>query len=148
MFVFKNAGRLATTGALLFTVIVLSSGFAEARPKFPVVFKKTYPDYVKALGEKGEKINCTLCHAKNDDNKKKKFRNNYGWALKKALDHKENEKDADKVKAALKKIEKDKSHVEGKTFGDLMKDGEILHNDENIDEDEAKKKEAEDAKDE
>jgi len=146
MFVLKNAGRTLCAGALLFAVIVLSAESAEARPKFPSILKKAYPEYKDALEAKGEKINCTLCHAKNDDNKKKKFRNNYGWALKKALDHKENEKNADKVTEALKKIEGEKSHIEGKTFGDLIKEGETLHNDENIDEEVQKKKEAEEAK--
>ena len=113
----KTIGRNVTAGTLLLALLVLSSGQAEARPKFVGVFKKAYPE----LAENKEiKVNCAVCHS----NKKKKHRNNYGVALAKVLG-KENEKDKEKIAAALKKIEAEKSHVEGKTFGDLIKDGKL-----------------------
>lgn len=116
----KTIGRTVTAGALLLAFLVLSSGVAEARPAFVGVFKKQYPELAK---NKDLKINCAVCH-NTEDNKKKKHRNNYGVALKKALG-KENEKDKKKVADALKKIEAEKSHVEGKKFGDLIKDGKL-----------------------
>lgn len=114
----KTIGRTATAGIMLLAFLVLSSGTAEARPAFVGVFKKQYPELAK---NKDLKINCAVCH-NTKENKKKKHRNNYGVALKKALG-KKNEKDKKKVAEALKKIESGKSHVEGKTYGDLMKEG-------------------------
>jgi hypothetical protein len=35
------------------------------------------------------------------------------------------EKDVAKIKEALVKVEKEKSSVEGKTFGDLLKEGKL-----------------------
>ena len=54
----------------------------------------------------------------------KEKRNNYGMALKKALG-KENVKDEDAIKAAMTKIEKEKSAEDGKTFGDLLEAGKL-----------------------
>ena len=116
----KTIGQTVTAGALLVAILILSSGQAEARPPFVGVFKKTYPELVQA---KTVKINCAVCHT-SKDNKKKKHRNNYGVAMKKALG-KKNEKDKEKVAMALKKIEGEKSHVEGKKFGDLIEDGKL-----------------------
>ena len=120
---FKTIGRTVTAGALLLALLVLSSGQAEARPPFVGVFKKTYPDLAKLAKNKEIKINCAVCH-NTKENKKKKHRNNYGVALKTVLG-KKNEKDKEKIAAALKKIEAEKSHVEGKNFGDLIKDGKL-----------------------
>lgn len=117
---FKTIGRTVTAGALLLTFVVLSTGQAEARPPFVGVFKKTYPELAK---NKEIKVNCAVCH-NTKENKKKKHRNNYGVALAKAIG-KKNEKDKEKVAAALKKIEAEKSHVEGKTFGELIKEGKL-----------------------
>jgi cytochrome c2 len=117
---FKTIGRTVTAGALLLALLVLSSGQAEARPPFVGVFKKAYPELAK---NKEIKINCAVCHS-TKENKKKKHRNNYGVALKKVLG-KKNEKDKEKIAAALKKIAAEKSHVEDKTFGDLIEDGKL-----------------------
>ncbi len=117
---FKTIGRTLTAGALLLAMGVLSCGQAEARPKFVGVFKKTYPELAK---NKEIKINCAVCH-NTKENKKKKHRNNYGVALKTVLGVK-NEKDKEKIAAALKKIEAEKSHVEGKNYGDLIADGKL-----------------------
>ena len=125
---FKTIGRTVTAGALLLAVLVLSYGHAEARPPFVGVFKKTYPELAK---NKEIKINCAVCH-NTKENKKKKHRNNYGVALKKVLG-KKNEKDKEKVAAALKTIESEKSHVEGKQFGDLIKDGKLPGEDKAVD---------------
>jgi len=117
---FRTIGRMATAGTLLFAFVVMSAGTAQARPAFVGVFKKAYPELAKS---KDVKVNCAVCH-NSKDNKKKKTRNNYGVALKDALG-KKNEKDKAKVAAALKKIGDKKSHVEGKTFGDLIADGKL-----------------------
>lgn len=82
-------------------------------------------DYCKAFITKYDKVKdaktakCTICHGK-----KKEVRNNYGEAFGKALAAKK-EKDKAKIEAALKKVEAEKSATEGKTFGDLLKDGKL-----------------------
>lgn len=71
---------------------------------------------------------CNVCHIGATD---KKTRNDFGIALHKALGGKDlakdktNERDIAKIKAALKKIEAEKSSVAGKTFGDLIKEGKL-----------------------
>ncbi len=126
---FRTIGRIVTAGALLLAFVVMSSGQAQARPSFLGVFKKTYPELAKSDEVKKEK--CAICH-NSKENKKKKHRNNYGVAMKDALG-KKNEKDKEKIAEALKKIEEKKSHVEGKTFGELIADGKLPGKDEAAD---------------
>lgn len=125
---FRTIGRVVTAGALLLAFVVMSSGQAQARPAFVGVFKKTYPELAKS---KDVKVNCAVCH-NSKENKKKKHRNNYGVAMKDALG-KKNEKDKEKIAEALKKVEEKKSHVEGKTFGELIADGKLPGKDEAAD---------------
>jgi len=117
---FRTIGRFVTAGALLLAFVVMSSGQTHACPAFVGVFKKTYPELAKS---EDVKVNCAVCH-NSKENKKKKHRNNYGVAMKEALG-KKNEKDKEKIAEALKKIAEKKSHVEGKTFGDLIADGKL-----------------------
>lgn len=100
-----------TTGAMS---IALST--AQARPLYSKTFVGKYDKVVEAKTAK-----CTICHSKPKD---KKQRNNYGIALGKLLGAK-NQKDAAKITEGLKKAEAEKSAVEGKTFGDLLKDGKL-----------------------
>lgn len=120
MSILKTIGRTLTVGALLLTFFVATSNQADARPNYMSVFKKSYPELAKS---KDVKVNCYMCHPKKD-NKKKKIRNNYGAALGKVLD-KAKETDKEKIAKALKKIEGEKSHVEGKKFGELIKAGKL-----------------------
>ncbi len=90
------------------------NGEAEARPKYKSAFEKKYPK----VAEKN-KVDCSVCHP----GKEKKEKNNYGEALGKAVS--KNEADEAKINEALGKIESEKSAVDGKTFGDLLKDGEL-----------------------
>ena len=92
---------------------------AQARPNFPGVFAKQYP----GLKDQVKKVKCAVCHPKKD-NKKKKIRNNYGKALKKALGATK-VKDKKKIAAAMEKIEKKDSAVKGMSFGDLIKAGKL-----------------------
>ncbi len=119
MLKFRTTGRLVTAVTLFFALFVMS-GSVSARPNFVGVFKKTYPDLAKS---REVKVNCAVCH-NTKDNKKKKHRNNYGVALKEELGTTK-EKDKKKIAAALKAIESQKSHVEGKTFGDLIREGKL-----------------------
>ena len=114
----KTVGRTLIVGSCLFALVVLS-GSAFARPKYAAVMSTTYPDLAKKHG-KDEKLGCAVCHP----DKSKKIRNNYGASLGKAIG-KANESDEAKIKAALEKIESEKSATEGKTYGDLIKAGEL-----------------------
>jgi len=102
---------------------------AEARPQYRTQFLKTYPKLKK---NKEIKINCFVCHGKNDKGKMdKKKRNNYGKALQKQLTAggqelgKTGQKDKAKIKEALVKIEKEKSATKDMSFGDLIKAGKL-----------------------
>lgn len=105
---------LAVAGALF-----LSPSTSEARPQYLKAFKTEYENVAKE-----NKVNCFVCHEKTDGKLDKKNWNAYGKALGKNLT-KKNEKDADALKEALGKAAKMDSEVEGKTFGDLLKDGKL-----------------------
>ncbi|MFN0197715.1 MAG: hypothetical protein ACKVT0_13305 [Planctomycetaceae bacterium] len=105
---------IITTLALVAMVFASADRQADARPDYLKKFLETYPD-VKAAAE----LKCGACHGKD-----KKNRNNYAKAVGTALGAK-NVKDADKIAEALKAAEEKDSATEGKTFGDLLKAGEL-----------------------
>lgn len=91
---------------------------AQARPGYLKAFNTAYP----ALKDAAEGAKCGICHF----GAKKTNRNDYGAAMAGALgEGVKDVKDADAVAAALKKAEAGKSSTEGKTFGDLLKDGKL-----------------------
>jgi len=121
----KTTGKLFSTctmlGLLAGMFVIMDTNTVEARPNYKKVILKVYKDNdkLKALG-------CIACHEPKADNPKKadaKKRNPYGAAFGKALGMKK-VKDADKIEEALEKAAAEKSKVEGKTFGDLLKAGE------------------------
>ena len=120
----KTLGRFVIAGACIFAIVGLSGENAKARPQYAKAMTKAYPDLAKKHGGDTGKLSCTVCHPKSAVKEKKKARNNYGVAFGKGL-AKKNEKDADKLKEALTKAEKGKSATEGKTFGDLIKAGDL-----------------------
>jgi len=87
---------------------------ADARPNYNKEFWDLYPS-LKAHAD----TKCGACHGSD-----KKVRNDYGKAVGEALGAPK-VADAEKVKAALKTAEGQKSSVDGKTFGDLIKDGTL-----------------------
>jgi len=93
---------------------------AEARPWFPAWWMEAYPEVTKKQDVKA-KVKCNVCHYGSS----KKNRNAYGKALQKAFDKKLTKKDKEDFLAGLKKVEGEKSEVEGKTFGDLLKAEEL-----------------------
>ncbi|MCC7420377.1 MAG: hypothetical protein IT428_08860 [Planctomycetaceae bacterium] len=96
-------------------VVAVLGGTASARPPYVGAFKGAYPN-VKIENN----ANCAVCHIGKPADKKW---NDYGTAMKKALG--KEKASADEATAALKKIEGEKSGTEGKTFGDLLKDGKL-----------------------
>jgi len=119
MLTVNNCVRFVVAGVLVASMFVVTGGKAEARPKYLNVLNSTYPDLVKKHGTDG-KLTCAVCHPEKD----KKKRNNYGVALSGKLE-KKNESNEDKIKEALTSTEGEKSKTEGKTFGDLIKAGEL-----------------------
>jgi len=115
----KTLGRFVIAGACLFAIVALTGDSASARPKYQVEMSKAYPDLTKKHGKNG-KLSCAVCHP----SKSKKKRNNYGAAVGKNIG-KKNQTDLEKIKEAITKAEKEKSATEGKTFGDLIKAGEL-----------------------
>ena len=89
----------------------------QARPPYNKAF---WEEYSKELGTQKESVGCMACHF----GEKKTNRNDYAKAVGEALGGTK-VTDAEKIKAALKKAEAGKSSVEGKTFGDLIKDGKL-----------------------
>jgi len=88
---------------------------ADARPPYNKEFYELYP----SLKEFKDTTKCDACHGKD-----KKVRNDYGKAFGEALGAPK-VTDVEKIKAALKTAEEKKSATEGKTFGDLIKDGKL-----------------------
>ena len=119
MLTVKNSVRFLVAGVVAAALLVVTGSDALARPKYAMVATATYPDLAKKHGTDG-KLTCAVCHPEKD----KKIRNNYGAAVGKSLT-KKNETAEDKIKEALTKAEAEKSATEGKTFGDLIKAGEL-----------------------
>jgi len=90
---------------------------AVARMQYFNEFKKTY-DKVQGVDD----TKCGICHGGEKGVNKKQL-SEYGKALGSDLAAK-NVKDVDKIKKALEAIEK-KDAGDGKTFGDLLKDGKL-----------------------
>lgn len=103
--------------AVAWSVIGVES--AQARPQYKAGFEQEYPEVSEKNGTEG-KVTCFVCHPE----KEKKKRNAYGDALTKALG-KTMIKDKEEISKAFKKVEGEKSAVEGKTYGDLLKEGKL-----------------------
>ena len=109
-------GQFARGMSLTGIVLLLCAQSALARPQYN---KEFWAKYEKEIGKQAESVKCGACHGKD-----KKVRNDYGKALGTALDSKD-QKDVDRIKSALDKAAKEKSGTEGKTFGDLIKEGKL-----------------------
>jgi hypothetical protein len=93
---------------------------AQARMQYLKQFQELYPDLELPKDSK-----CLVCHGKNDSGKEdKKVRNVYGKVVEEELDAK-NVKDVDEIKKALESAAEEDSEVDGKSFGDLIKDGKL-----------------------
>jgi len=116
---------------MLGTVVALVAGMSS-RPAFAIKqffdeFKGMYvkPDSSeandKALAAEVETAKCNVCHAGTS----KKERNAYGNALADLLDKKEDAKNVEKIRDALKTVAAMPSGTDGATFGDLLKQGKL-----------------------
>lgn len=118
--------KVAVLCALAFVtaMVVSASREAEARPQYLKGFATEY----EGLKDKVEEKKCGVCHPA----KSKKVKNDYGVALGKAIGAK-NEKDAEKIKAALGKAGEEKN-ADGKTFKSIIEGGDLPGGDEAADE--------------
>lgn len=89
---------------------------AQARPQYVKAFITAYP----ALKTEAEAAKCGICHPE----EKKAVRNDYGKAFGSGLTEK-NAKGEEALAAAIKKAEGEKSETDGKTFGELIKEGKL-----------------------
>jgi hypothetical protein len=108
---------LACGAVIAGLALLASSPEAQARPDYNKAFWEVYK---AELGTQAESVKCGACHF----GQEKKNRNDYGKAVGEAIGAK-NEKDMAKIKAGLEKAAKQKSATDGKTFGDLIKDGKL-----------------------
>ena len=117
---FFKAGVMMFAGvAVAVSCLQLGSGRVEARPQYSAAFAEKYPNVDTSKDGK-----CAVCHGKGPDGKEdKKLRNDYGKAYGGAVGMKNAKKGDPAIAAAFDKIAGEKSSVEGKTFGDLLKDG-------------------------
>jgi DNA polymerase/3'-5' exonuclease PolX len=98
--------------------LALPSPNAEARPQYFEQFKKTYEPLAEQIAEK----KCAVCHGMG----KKTERNLYGKAVLAAMGAEtKNLKDMKAVEKALKQAEEKESSTKGKTFGALIKAGQL-----------------------
>jgi len=111
----RRLNETISVGLAVAALSLLVPGRSEVRPQYFEAFKAGYPNVTAAAATK-----CVVCHSPES----KKVRNAYGAALEAALGAK-NVKDAETITAALKAAEAKPSGVEGKTFGDLLKAGEL-----------------------
>src|SRR5688572_21446926 len=114
----KSWNVMAAVCAVTFLgMIFITADTADARPQYFDTFKGQYQNVMEANKQK-----CNVCHY----GKSKKNRNNYGELFGKTLGQKNVPKGKQEpVMEALKKVEPEKSAVEGKTFGDLLKEGQL-----------------------
>jgi mono/diheme cytochrome c family protein len=114
-------------------VLGLSLSAVFARPQYKQEFDAKYvkkesgnPEE-KALAEAVATAKCLVCHGKNDKGvEDKKVRNHYGAAIGKLVG--KNQKDKEKIAAALEEVAKEKSHPDkpnAPTFGQLIKEGKL-----------------------
>ena len=96
-------------------ILGMNGATAEARPNYLPEFKAAYASVTEV-----DTVKCGVCHVGKPT---AKTWNDYGTAFGKALGKKKAKKD--EIKAALLKAEKEPSSVEGKTFGDLLKEGKL-----------------------
>ena len=105
--------------AAAFCLAGLGPGEAQARAQYNKAFKAMYEESFEG---QDVSLKCNVCHGKGGKNKK--VRSPYAEDMFKVLGAK-NVKDADEIKAALEKTAAMDSQTEGKTYGDLLKAGEL-----------------------
>ena len=103
--------------ALGLVSVVAAPQQADARPQYLKAFAGKYEN----LKEQAKDAKCMVCHY----GKSKKNNNDYGDALKKHFGDEKNVKDTAVIEKGFAEIEKEKSKVESKTFGDLIKENKL-----------------------
>ena len=118
----KRIRHIVTFLASLLVFVTISGLTAPEPSGARLWYLKEFATHYPDLKDKARKAKCDVCHVPKQKDRKK--RNIYGEALAKSLGATK-VKDKDKIHKALEKTEKEKSAVEGKTFGDLIKEGKL-----------------------
>lgn len=114
-----KAGIAVIAGVAVLALVQLTGGRADARPQYSAAFGEKYPSF--QFNDTGK---CRVCHGVGADGKEdKKIRNDYGKAYGAAVGGKNVKKGDPAIMAAFDKVANEKSSVDGKTFGDLIKEG-------------------------
>jgi hypothetical protein len=115
----KKPFVIALSGLLVLAMYAATHAF----PQFKAEFDAMYVKEGTPLAAKVAEVKCNVCH----EGTSKKMRNVYGQALDKLLD-KDDMKDPDKIRAALKTVEAmkvDPKNSSSPTFGELIKAGKL-----------------------
>jgi hypothetical protein len=105
-------------GAALAVFVGFSGKTAKAIPPFKKEWDGMYAKDGAPIAKVAAEAKCNICHKGTD----KKMRNGYGMAISSLI--KKTEKDPEKIREALTKVEGMKSS-DGKTFGELIKEGKL-----------------------
>jgi hypothetical protein len=109
--------RLALAGTLLAWLVALPPEPTYARPQYLKQFGRKYKHIEFAANEH----KCTVCHC----GAKKTGLNNYGAALKDEFAPAQNVKLPAQIDGGLSRNESKPSHIPGKTFGQLIAEGQL-----------------------
>ncbi|MEX0714931.1 MAG: hypothetical protein WD066_00010 [Planctomycetaceae bacterium] len=116
----KLRSILAASAVSLGFALLAGTPAAEARPQYVKEFILKYPDLKPEITKVK---NCGVCHG-GENGADKMVRNNYGESLMKLLGE-INVKDAATIKTAMDKAADEKSATDGKSFGELIKEGKL-----------------------
>ena len=115
---FVSLAALAGVGLAIF--VGVSGGTAKAIPPFKKEWDGMYAKDGTPIAKVATEAKCNVCHVKDKD---KKTRNDYGTAISSLI--KKTEKDPEKIRAAILKVEKMTTPDGKTTFGDLIKEGKL-----------------------
>jgi len=117
----KRIASALVLSALGLGVCLTAPQQVEARQPYLKSFIAKYGE-VEAVKTKAEELKCGVCHG--EGGKNKKVVSDYGKALAQALGEK-NVKSTEKLEKAYGEIESKKDSGNDKTYGELLKAGEL-----------------------
>ena len=107
--------RLLACAVACLAFHIATIAVAPARPQYLAQFGRTYSEFpIK------RESRCAICHCGTS----KKGHNDYGDAIEKVLEGK-NVKERAAIEKALRMVEQNPSRVPGKTFGELIRAGQM-----------------------
>ncbi|MBI1902477.1 MAG: hypothetical protein HYS13_15350 [Planctomycetia bacterium] len=114
---FVSLAALAGVGLAIF--VGVSGSTAKAIPPFKKEWDGMYAKDGTPIAKAATEAKCNVCHKGTN----KKMRNDYGMAISSLI--KKTEKDPEKIRAAILKVEKMTTPDGKTTFGELIKEGKL-----------------------